>query len=366
VASLLKIVETMEQLAPPHAALPEDNIGLQVPGRAEIARVLLTLDVDVRVVNEAKRRRAGLIIAHHPVIYRPLHRLTKTDLTSRVITAAVGNDIGIYVAHTNLDCAADGVNDVLAKRLELLKVHPLSVTQTEKKYKLVTFVPEAHVDKVRNAICEAGGGNIGEYGYCTFQSPGTGTFLPSSSATPFIGTVGKINKEAELRLETLVPAESLAQAIAALKKAHPYEEVAYDVYELAEPGGRLGLGRIGELPQAVSFKDYVDLVKRRLGIKRARVVGRDRARIKRVAICGGSGGDLIQDVITQGAHAFVTGEIKYHQMLTADAFGLCVVEAGHGPTERVILPVLAEKLQRRLPDTAFVLSRVRTDRSDWI
>lgn len=347
-------------------ALPDDNIGLQVPGRPEIQRVLLTLDVDVQVVNEAKRKRAGLIIAHHPVIYRPLYRLEKTDLTSRVITVAVGNDIGIYVAHTNLDCAAGGVNDVLAERLELQKLRPLQVTQTEKKYKVVTFVPEAHVDKVRNAICEAGGGNIGEYSYCTFQSPGTGTFLPSSTAAPFIGTIGKINKESELRLETLVPADSLLKAIAALKKTHPYEEVAYDVYELAEPGGRFGLGRIGELPQAVSFKDYVDLVKRRLGIKRARVVGRDKARIKRVAICGGSGGDLIHEVITRGAHAFVTGEIKYHQMLSADAFGLCVVEAGHGSTERVILPVLAEKLQRKLPDTAFILSGVRTDRSDWV
>jgi dinuclear metal center YbgI/SA1388 family protein len=356
----------MEQLAPPHAALPDDNIGLQAPGPSTVERVLLSLDVDVRVINEAKRRRAGLIIAHHPVIYRPLDRIRNNDLTGRALLAAIRNDIGIYVAHTNLDCARGGVNDALAERLELKNVRPLKVTHTEKKYKLITFVPEAYVDRVRSAICDAGAGHIGDYSYCTFQTPGTGTFLPAAGATPFLGTVGKINKEAELRLEALVPENFLVAVIAAMKKAHPYEEIAYDVYELAEPGRRLGLGRVGELPEAVNFKDYVDLVKRRLGTKRVRITGRDRAKIKRVAVCGGSGGELIAGVVAEGAQAYVTGEMKYHQMVGADAFGLCVVEAGHGATERVALPALANNLRRRLPNVEFGLSRVRTDHFDWV
>jgi dinuclear metal center YbgI/SA1388 family protein len=356
----------MEQLAPAHLALPEDNIGLQTPGPPVVQRILLTLDVDARVVNEAKRRHADLIIAHHPVIYRSLHRITDADSIGKALMAAIRNDIGIFVAHTNLDCARGGVNDVLAERLELRNVRPLQKAQAEKKYKLVTFVPETHADKVRAAICEAGGGHIGEYSYCTFQTPGTGTFMPSDEASPFIGTVGKINKEAEVRLEALAPSSSLSAAIAAMKAAHPYEEVAYDVYELVGTDERLGLGRIGELPASVNFKDYVDLIKRRLGIKRARVVGREKARIKRVAVCGGSGGELLEKVVAEGAEAYVTGEMKYHQMLSADALGLCVVEAGHGATEQVVLAPLADSLKESLPDVEFIVSRIRTDRSEWI
>jgi len=356
----------MERIAPPHLALPDDNVGLQAPGPVSVEKVLLSLDVDVRVVNEAKRRRANLIIAHHPVIYRPLSAIRSTDFSGRVILSAIRNDIGIYIAHTNLDCAQGGVNDALADRLELKNVRAVKVTHSEKKYKLVTFVPETHVDKVRSTMCEAGGGAIGEYSYCTFQTPGTGTFLPSANATPFLGSMGKINKEAELRLEILIPGASLSAVVHALKEAHPYEEVAYDVYELAEAGRRLGLGRIGELPEAVNFKDYVDLVKRRLGIKQARITGRDRAKIKNVAVCGGSGGDLLAGVLAEGAHAYITGEMRYHQLLNADASGLCVVEAGHGATERVVLPVLAKKLQRKIPGVEYILSRVRTDPSDWM
>lgn len=356
----------MEQLAPPSAVLPDDSIGLQVPSLPAVSRILLSLDVDVRVVNEAKRRRAGLIIAHHPVIYRSLDRIRSTDLVGRVILAAIRSEIGIYVAHSNLDCARGGVNDVLGARLELNNVRPLSIAHAEKKYKVVTFVPEAHADKVRTAMCEAGGGHIGEYSYCTFQTPGTGTFLPSDEAKPFLGSVGKINKEDELRLEVLVPGDFLPVVIAAMKAAHPYEEVAYDVYELAEPGRRLGLGRVGDLPEAVNFKDYVDLVKRRLGVKRVRIVGRDRAKIKRVAVCGGSGGELLAGVVAEGAHAFVTGEMKYHQMLSAESFGLCVIEAGHGATERMVLPVLAERLKHKLDDVDIILSRIQTDHSDWV
>jgi putative NIF3 family GTP cyclohydrolase 1 type 2 len=169
-----------------------------------------------------------------------------------------------------------------------------------------------------------------------------------------------------LRLEVLVPGGSLTDVVAAMKIAHPYEEVAYDVYELANPGRQFGLGRIGELPDAVPFKDYVELVKRRLGIKRAKVVGRGQARIKRVAVCGGGGGDLIDTALSERADAFVTGGVNYHQALRADALGLCLVEAGHGATERIVLPVLAENLCREVSGIQTIFSRIKTDRSDWV
>jgi dinuclear metal center YbgI/SA1388 family protein len=364
--TLSKIIETMEQLAPPQMAFEGDNIGLQTPCASTVEKVLLSLDVNVRVVTEAKRRGAGLIIAHHPVVYRKLEKITGDDVSERVIIEAIRNQTGVYIAHTNLDCAPGGVNDVLARRLELNNVRTLKVSHEERYCKVVVFVPEGHADKVRAAMCKAGAGRIGEYTYCSFQAPGTGTFLPSQAATPFSGAVGELNKEPELRLEVLVPKNSLNDVLAAMKIAHPYEEVAYDVYELANDGRRFGLGRIGELPDAVPFKDYVELVKRRLGIKRSRVVGRAQARIKHVAVCGGNGGDLITSALAERADAFVTGEVGYHQMLSADAFGLCLVEAGHGATERIVLPVLAENIQRRIPDVAILFSRIKTDRSDWV
>lgn len=364
--ALSQIIDTMKRLAPPEMALEGDNIGLQTPCNSNIDKILLSLDVDVRVVKEAKRRRATLIIAHHPVIYRKLERIAGHSHAERVVLAAIRNEIGIFIAHTNLDCAPGGVNDVLARRLELQDVRTLKPAGKQKSYKLVVFTPEDHVDKVRAAMSEAGGGIVGEYRYCSFQAPGTGTFMPSERATPYSGTVGQLNRESELRLEMMAPGEALADVIAAMKIAHPYEEVAYDVYELANPGKEYGLGRIGELPEPVHFKDYVELVKRRLGIKRAKVVGRGQARIRRVAVCGGGGGRLIPDVLAEGADAYVTGGVNYHERLGADSLGLCMVEAGHGATERIVLPALADNLKREAPDVQVITSRIKTDRSDWL
>lgn len=365
-AALSSFIEVMNKLAPPFMALDGDNIGLQTPCAPTIDKVLFTLDVNIKVVREAKRRGAGLIAAHHPVIYRKLDRIEARGVVGRVIVSAIRDEIGIFVAHTNLDCAPGGVNDILAHRLELQNVRALKSSRTEKSYKVVVFVPEAHVDKVRAAMAEAGGGVIGEYRYCSFQTPGTGTFLPSEKASPFAGKVGQVNKEPELRLEMLVPQAVLGDAVAAMKIAHPYEEVAYDVYELANPAREFGLGRVGELPERVHFKDYVELVRRRLGVKRVRVCGNAQARIRTVAACGGSGGDLLEDVLAVKADAYITGELKYHQMLAADAQGLCVVEAGHGATERIALPVLADNVKRHLPGIETLMSRIKTDRSDWV
>ncbi len=361
-----KVIEAMERIAPPRMALEGDHIGLQTPCVPRIDKILLALDVNVRVVDEATRRGAGLIITHHPIIFRKLERISGKDFAERVIIAAIRKEIGLYVAHTNLDCAPGGVNDVLAERLELQGVRRLAASYEEKDCKVVVFVPEDHVDKVRAAMCEAGAGGIGEYKYCSFQAPGTGTFIPSEEASPFSGRIGALNREPELRLEVLVPENSLAGVVAAMTRSHPYEEVAYDVYALANQGRLYGLGRIGELPEAVPFKDYVELVKRRLGVKRAKVVGRGQARIRRVAVCGGGGGTLIPDALAEKADAFVTGAVNYHQMLEADALGLCLVEAGHGATERIVLPALAENLLSRVPDIEILFSRIKCDRSDWV
>jgi dinuclear metal center YbgI/SA1388 family protein len=364
--TLSKVLETMEKLAPARLAMEGDPIGLQTPCASRITKVLLALEVNSRVVDEAKRRGANLIICHHPVIYRKLEKLTGDDFAEHVVIAAIKKEVGIFVAHTNLDCAPEGVNDVLAHMLELQNVGTLSPSFEERHHKVVVFVPEDHVERVRAAMCRAGAGMIGEYSYCSFQTPGIGTFIPSDEAQPFSGKVGDLNREPELRLEVLAEEGTLHEVLAAMRNTHPYEEIAYDVYKLTNPGFKHGMGRVGDLPDAVGFKDYVELVKRRLGIKKARVVGRPRKKISRVAVCGGGGSGVFPDVMAAGADAFVTGEIGYHQMVSADTMGLCVVEAGHGATERIVLPVLAENLQRKLPDLRILLSRIKVDRSEWV
>ena len=364
--ALSKVLEAMEELAPAHLALEGDPIGMQTPCDSTIRKILLSLEVDPRVVSEAKRSGANLIICHHPVIYRKLDKITGDDFSERVAIEAIKQEVGIFVAHTNLDCAPEGVNDVLAQRLELQNVCTLVPSFEDQHLKVVVFVPEDHVDGVRAAMCKAGAGVIGDYSYCSFQAPGTGTFVPSEDSRPFSGEIGKLNTEPELRLEVLVREAVLSDVLAAMKSAHPYEEIAYDVYKLSNAGRKHGLGRVGDLPDAVGFKDYVELVKRRLRIQKTRIVGRPRKKIKRVAVCGGSGSRLIQHAMAAGADAFVTGEVGYHEMVSADSMGLCVVEAGHGFSERVVLPVLAENLQRKLPDLRIIFSRTKTDRSEWV
>jgi dinuclear metal center YbgI/SA1388 family protein len=364
--ALSEVLEAMEELAPAHLALEGDPIGLQTPCDTTIRKILIALEVDPRVVKEAKRRGTNLIVCHHPVIYRKLDKITGSDFAELVAIEAIKQEVGIFVAHTNLDCAPEGVNEVLANRLELQNVHTLRQFFEEHQLKIAVFVPEDHVDAVRAAMCGAGAGVIGDYSYCSFQAPGTGTFLPSEESQPFSGKIGKLNKEPELRLEVLAREGNLSHVLEAMRSAHPYEEVAYDVYQLRNPGYGRGMGCVGDLPDAVGFKDYVELVKRRLRVQKARVVGRPGKKIRRVAVCGGSGSSLIPHAMAAGADAFVTGEVGYHQMVSADSMGLCIVEAGHGFTERIVLPVLAENLQRKLPDLRIIFSRTKTDRSEWV
>jgi len=364
--ALSEILEVMEAIAPAHLALEGDPIGLQIACDPKVTKVLIALEVDPRVVGEAKKVGANLIICHHPLIYRKLDKIIGADFAEVVAIEAIRQEVGVFVAHTNLDCAPEGVNDVLAQRLELQNVCTLAPSSEEHQLKIVVFVPEDYVDAVRAAMCKAGAGVIGAYSYCSFQTPGMGTFIPSEECQPFSGAVGALNKEAELRLEVLARERDLSNILASMRSAHPYEEIAYDVYRLANPGYKHGMGLVGDLPDAVGFKDYVELVKRRLGVQKLKIVGHARKKVTRVAVCGGGGSRLIPHVMAAGADAFVTGEVGYHQMVSADSMGLCVVEAGHGFSERLVLPVLAENLQRRLPDLRIIFSRIKTDRSEWV
>jgi dinuclear metal center YbgI/SA1388 family protein len=342
------ILQLMERLAPKHYAVPDDKIGLQVGSVAkEIRRVLVTLDVTPAVVEEAVQLGAELIIAHHAVIYRPLAHL-RTDTPAGALAAELlRKDIGVYISHTNLDTTEGGINDWMAEALELTGRDVLEEVHTDKLYKLVVFVPESHHEKVRDAIFSAGAGWIGNYSHCSFNIEGTGTFLPREGSDPFIGMHGKLTAAREIRLETVVPFSAKKKAISAMLKAHPYEEVAYDLYSMDLKGRSFGLGRVGVLPATESLDQFAERVKSAFRVPFVRMVGDGSKPIRKVAVLGGSGARYIRHAQFAGADVLVTGDIDFHSAQDALAAGMSIIDPGHH-AEKIMKPNVAQWLTEQL------------------
>lgn len=340
------IIKIVNEIAPEHLAMKEDKVGLQVGGKdASVNHVLVTLDVNESVLQEAIDINAQLIVSHHPVIFDELKVVVDSELVGRIIKKAIKNDINIYVVHTNLDKVIGGVSDVLAETLGLMNIEILFSDDIKSDfYKLVVFVPPKNIDEVSDAICKAGAGVIGDYDYCTFKTNGTGTFRAGENTNPAIGEVGKYNQVEEYRLETLVEKGKIESVVSAMLKAHPYEEVAYDIYKVKE-FPRAGLGRIGNLKEETLLTDCIKEWSLKLGNKNLKVSSGLNRKVKRVAVCGGSGGDLISTAKSKGADMFVSGDIKYHTALSAVSMGIVVVDAGHNFTERLVLPKLAKEIE---------------------
>jgi dinuclear metal center YbgI/SA1388 family protein len=340
-------MEAMEQLAPLRLAEKWDNIGLQIGSPdQDINRVVVALDATEATVEYAVAQGADLLIVHHPFIFQPLHSLRTDRPQGRILYALIKQEIGVYAAHTNLDIAAGGVNDVLAGMLNLEQVEPLTVSQSDRLVKLAVFVPETHSETVRQAITEAGAGHIGKYSHCTFQTAGTGTFLPLAGSNPFLGRPDTLEYAAECRLETIMPEKISKQVIDAMLGAHPYEEVAYDLYPLLNEGVDFGLGRMGKLPAPLRFAEFARMVKAILSAGHVRVCGDLNAEIVKVAVCGGSGSELISHAIAADADVLVTGDIKYHEAQQAVSGGLTLVDAGHFATERPVVQMIADYLKK--------------------
>ncbi len=347
------IVQLMERLAPKHYAVPDDKIGLQVGTAAkEVKRVLVTLDVTPEVGREAAGLGAELIIAHHAVIYRPLAHL-RTDTPSGALAAELlRNDIAVYISHTNLDTAEGGINDLMAGALGLNGRDVLEEVHTDQLYKLVVFEPESHHEQVRNAIFAAGGGWIGNYSHCSFNIEGTGTFLAREGSDPFIGKQGQLTEEREIRLETVVPMSVRKKVVSAMLKAHPYEEVAYDLYSIDLKGRSFGLGRVGKLAEAESLDQFAERVKLALDVPFVRVVGDGAKPIRKVAVLGGSGARYIRHAIFAGADVLVTGDIDFHSAQDAQAAGIAIVDPGHH-AEKIMKPSVAAWLSERLKEKGY-------------
>ncbi len=350
----------IESFAPLAYQESYDNAGFQTGNpEQEVQAALLCIDVTEEVLKEAEKLGAGLIISHHPVIFGGLKKLTGASYPERIIMEAIRKDISIYSAHTNLDAVQQGVNYRIASKLELENVNILSPVKGKLR-KLVFFVPVDNAAFVREAIFRAGAGEIGEYDMCSFNALGEGTFRGSDSANPYVGVKGKLHTEAEVRVETIFPTEKERSILNAMMGAHPYEEVAYDIYPLENEYRRAGMGVTGEFKQEVGEKQFLDMLKEKFKVPVIRHSKFLNKPIKRIALCGGSGSFLIGKAIASGVDAFITGDIKYHPFFDADS-KLLLADIGHFESEQFTTDIFYDLLLKNFPTFAIHLTEVNTN-----
>lgn len=362
-ATVKEIVAFMEGVAPSELAESWDNTGLAIgDGEQVVKKVLLALDVLEPVIDEAVEIKADMILTHHPMLlFKKINSITKNDPLGRQIYKLIENKIAALSAHTNLDIARGGINDVLADLIGLLDVQILEETWAEDLKKIVTYVPKTHLDTVRDAMCHAGAGHIGKYANCTFQSLGEGTFLPLEGTTPYIGEEGVLEKTEEIRLETIVPVKNVQKVVEEMIKAHPYEEVAYDIYPVEQKGKKEGIGRVGKLPQPMSFSEFALLLKEKLGLDEIiHLVGDPNQKISCVGLCAGSGVEFMDKAKKIGADVYVSADIKYHEAQRALNMGICAADITHYAGEVIILPVLAKMLQKEANEKGWDLEIVQS------
>ncbi len=337
------VVDILHSIAPPQFAEPDDQIGLQVGDAfSEVKTISIALDANKNTLQKAAI--SDLLILHHPVIYRPLTHINPSLPSGEAIFSAAKNNFAIFVMHTNYDCSMPGVSDYLAKYLEIEVKNILSPRGCEPAYKLVVFSPIDHTGGIIKALSETGAGVIGKYSACTFRTEGIGTFMPEIGSNPYTGNVGRFEETKEHRLEIIVPKQKLQATVERLKKVHPYEEPAYDIFEIEQSGNEYGLGRIGKI-NTCSVDELFEKVKRNLDSPDACVYGTLKKEVSTIAICGGAGGSLIPDAVSKCADVYITGDINYHQRLLAEHHGLTVIDAGHKETEMPAMKALASKLE---------------------
>jgi dinuclear metal center YbgI/SA1388 family protein len=359
---LSQIIKLLDEIAPLANAEPWDNVGLLAGDpKQSITKVMLTIDYNPSVAHEARNLHCDCIIAYHPPIFSAVKRLT-ADGSGALIYDAIRRGVAIYSPHTAWDAAGGGTNDFLADCLGLTDVAPLRTIQPGPRYyKLVTFVPESHVDAVSNALFAAGAGHIGNYHSCSFRAPGIGTFFGQAGTNPAVGQPGILEQQPEFRLETIIPIAKSGAIIRALTLSHPYEEPAFDLAPLAALPGTAGHGRVGNLPRETSVEAVVDTLKQSLGVT-GLLLASSRSTSHRIAICAGAGGELLDNAIAAKADLYLTGELRHHDALKALQAGMSVICTLHSNSERPSLTRLMSRLRQALGPEAppMVLSQM-----DW-
>lgn len=356
-------VAYLDAFAPPSGAADWDNVGLLLgDSKTPLTRVLTCLTATAEVVAEAVEERVELIVAHHPVLFKAVKKLTAATADGKLLLPLLKHGIAVYSPHTAFDNCAGGINDGLAVRLGLTDVRPLRPDEPAARLKLVTFVPAGDLAGVSDALFAAGAGTIGAYRECSFRTDGTGTFFGTEATNPTVGVKGRRENVAEARLEVVVPEAQLAAVLAALRSAHSYEEPAFDVYPLrASSGASTGAGRVGDLPNEVELVDLGESLQRALRSKGMQVIGSRGRPVQRVAVACGAAGEYLQDAIRAKADVFVTGELRFHDGLAARAAGIAVLLPGHYATERPGVEDLAVRLQAAFPGVNVSASAAERD-----
>ena len=355
-----EITTYLESVAPPSFQESYDNAGLII-GDPEtvISSVLISLDITEAVIDEAIETGCELIIAHHPILFKGIKRLNGNSYVERCVIKAIKNDIAIYAAHTNLDSIMGGVNSKICEKIGLTNLNILDPVK-EQLLKLVTFVPDDHLEKVREALFDAGAGTIGKYDRCSFGSEGTGTFRGGDEANPYVGAIGEFHFEKETRIEMIIPRHLKNNIINTLLKTHPYEEVAYDIYPLENIFREVGAGMIGELPGGEHEIDFLTRLLQVFGCKSIRHTYLLGKPIRKVAVCGGSGSFLLGAAIKAGADIFITADMKYHDFFDAEE-KIIIADIGHYESEQFTKELFYEILIKKFPNFALRLSEVKTN-----
>jgi len=337
-----------------------DNAGLIIGNyNDEVKGALLCIDVTEEVVDEAINKKAGLIISHHPIVFKGLKRFNGTDYVQRTVMKAIQNNIAIYSAHTNLDNAINGVNSKICEILNLQNkkiLKPLSDTLSL----LTTYVPSKHAAEVSQALFSNGAGTIGNYDSCSFQSEGNGTFRAGQNTNPFVGKVGEMHAEAEIKIEVIVPQHILSKTISSMIKAHPYEEVVYNIHPVKNKNPQTGAGMIGELEHETDTYEFLDNIKKTFGCKCIRHTEITKNKIKKVAVCGGSGSFLLKQAIASKADIFITGDFKYHEFFDAEGKTI-IADIGHYESEQFTKDLFFDILNEKLFNFALYKSTANTN-----
>ncbi|HZK97684.1 MAG TPA: Nif3-like dinuclear metal center hexameric protein [Prolixibacteraceae bacterium] len=358
--TIREIISYLESVAPPAYQESYDNAGLIIGDpESTVTSALITLDVTEAIIDEAIETGCELIISHHPILFKGIKRLNGNSFVERCVIKAIKNNIAIFAAHTNLDSILGGVNSKICEKIGLTNTIILAPAK-DQLLKLVTFIPKDHLDKVREAVFAAGAGEIGKYDKCSFSTEGLGTFRGGDDTNAYVGEKGEFHFEKEARFETILHKHSKNSVINALLKAHPYEEVAYDLYPLENTLPEVGAGMIGELPGAENEIDFLSRLLDIFGCKSIRHTYLLGKSVKKVAVCGGSGSFLLPAAIAAGADIFVTADMKYHDFFEAEE-KIIVADIGHYESEQFTKELFYEILIKKFPNFALRLSEVKSN-----
>lgn len=355
--ALNEVMTSLEGLAPSHLAEKWDNVGLMIGSRKQsIKKVLCALDLNLEVIEEAIEKGANLIVTHHPCFFRPINQIDLDTPMGQMIKKLIQHEIAVFAMHTNLDIVKGGINDYLASKLDLKQVKLLTSTSCTKLQKLVLYVPSTHYEQVRDKLIEVNTCTIGNYVGCTFGTKGKGTFIPLEGSNPYLGETNTLEVVDEVKLECMIYPSELKSLMDEIKKVHPYEEIAYDVFDLENVTVTEGLGRVG-LCEPISIEALTQKLKEIFNIPYVRLVGSQKEEVSRIALCSGSGASFIK-VAASKAQVYITGDVGFHEAQDAISRGLMVIDVGHYASENVAMPLIKDYLETHCKDLEVLCSTV--------